>query len=93
MRGVYRVWGQLKNIGFGSPEIGHLKRDPGGAGEITSRLGALAVLPEDLDWISRTHMEKNICNSTSRGSDALFWTQMVHTRASQTYTLEKHPHT
>ena len=51
------------------------------------QLGALTVLLEDLGWIPGTSQKlTTVCNSSSRGSDALFWPPWaLHTCGAQTY--------
>jgi hypothetical protein len=61
------------------------------------RLRALAALSEDLGSRSSTHMAVHtVCNSSSRGSDALFWPPQepgTHIVGAQSHMVAKQPHT
>lgn len=57
-------------------------------------LRALACLLEGRGLNSSTHKFTSVCNSSSRGSDALFWPQRtLKVPGAQTYMQAKHPGT
>lgn len=62
-----------------------------GPREITQWLRALAALSENLSSLPKIHMVAAISNSSSRGSDAPFWSPWtLHALGTQTYAA-KHP--
>ena len=66
------------------------------AEEMAQQLRALAALPEDWSSVPSTHVVDKVCNSSSKGSSALFWPSQAwhacgprHICRQNTYTHKK----
>lgn len=62
-----------------------------GAREMGLQIRTLISLPETPGWIPCIHMIDHNYNSSSRGSNIIFWPHALGTYTTQTYMQTKHP--